>query len=396
MGWRGVALAVTLGACTHPALPPLPSAGGPAWHQLTSEHFTVWTDADVDDAGELVRDLEHLRQVVFGVAFPDTRSTAKSLVIALRDDDEVHAFVPREFVAMTWDYGNPMRTPVIVLPVDTTTAGKHVVAHELTHLVSFQVLPVQPRWFAEGLATYFESVELSAKETDAKVGVIDRGRALTIRGQGLAPLADVLACDRTACLDGRFYATVSAWFGFLANEHPAELVRYMELIADRPKEQQAAAYAEAFPALPPGEADHALAHWVAYGKHVVRSYHVAVRPTPFAVAPLGDADALAARALLAAMLRLPVAATLTAEVLAKDPTHVVANSIHVRAGGALPIATAHAITAAHPDDWRAWLLVGEATGATAEDRAEARTRACARLAVDPAAPGAIRPGFCPP
>ena len=28
------------------AVPPVPGKGGPAWHELTSPHFVVWTDAD--------------------------------------------------------------------------------------------------------------------------------------------------------------------------------------------------------------------------------------------------------------------------------------------------------------------------------------------------------------
>ena len=47
----------------------VPSRGGPAWRELRSAHFVMWTDADEDDAQKLVQRLEHIRSVVVGVAF---------------------------------------------------------------------------------------------------------------------------------------------------------------------------------------------------------------------------------------------------------------------------------------------------------------------------------------
>ena len=69
MGWFLGVLGVVAGcAATFPAVP---GKGGSAWLELTSEHFTVWTDADPVTAHELVNELEHARQVIVGIAFPD-------------------------------------------------------------------------------------------------------------------------------------------------------------------------------------------------------------------------------------------------------------------------------------------------------------------------------------
>src|SRR6266496_3041195 len=117
-------------ACHGPALPAVPSQGGPQWHEMQSEHFTLWTDGSKTRAQQLIREMEHLRQVVLGVGFTGSSAEARSLVLALRDSEEVGVFVPRQFVAYAWG-GGPIRQPVIVIPSDTDDEHQHVVTHEL-------------------------------------------------------------------------------------------------------------------------------------------------------------------------------------------------------------------------------------------------------------------------
>jgi hypothetical protein len=49
-----VIAALGIAACG-PAIPPVHGKGGPAWLELTSEHFTVWTNGDPSRARQLVR-----------------------------------------------------------------------------------------------------------------------------------------------------------------------------------------------------------------------------------------------------------------------------------------------------------------------------------------------------
>lgn len=48
-------LAAVAAAACGAAVPPVPGKGGPAWTELTSEHFTVWTDGDRAEVRELVQ-----------------------------------------------------------------------------------------------------------------------------------------------------------------------------------------------------------------------------------------------------------------------------------------------------------------------------------------------------
>src|SRR4051812_46280760 len=91
-----VALLLGCGA----AIPPVPSKGGPGWLELSTEHFTVWTDGGEARGRELLRHFENLLQVVIGTIFPTYRGSNRAFVIALRDDRELHAYIREEFGGM--------------------------------------------------------------------------------------------------------------------------------------------------------------------------------------------------------------------------------------------------------------------------------------------------------
>lgn len=71
------------------AVPQVPGRGGPPSTELTSDHFVVWTDASLDDGRKLLRVMENLRQILFGVSVFNPTSHAKAVVIAMRSQREV-------------------------------------------------------------------------------------------------------------------------------------------------------------------------------------------------------------------------------------------------------------------------------------------------------------------
>src|SRR5512140_534398 len=114
------------------AIPPVPGKGGPAWIELTSPHFVVWTDTSEERGRELVNEMEHFRQVVMGTGFANVEGNAQVRVFALRDDAELHAFVPEQFAAMASPAdGNVLRQAMIVLSADSNFNDSDLVeAHE--------------------------------------------------------------------------------------------------------------------------------------------------------------------------------------------------------------------------------------------------------------------------
>src|SRR5213075_2671960 len=74
------------------ATPPVPGQGGPAWRELTTPHFTIWTDADAARARTMALRMEQLRQIVVRGVFPGAPASARDLAIIVRDDAELRTF----------------------------------------------------------------------------------------------------------------------------------------------------------------------------------------------------------------------------------------------------------------------------------------------------------------
>jgi hypothetical protein len=350
-----LAILALLAACHGPALPSIPSKGGPAWIEVQSEHFTVWTDASRGKAMQLVREMEHLRQVVIGVGFGGTR-VERAFVIALRDAEEVGVFVPEQFVAYAF-YGGALKQSGIVLPADSDE--KTVVTHELVHLVAFAAIKNQPRWFAEGLANFFETINVDPDRATGDVGKPNPNVVAQLRAIPPLPSAKVFACGAYQCMDDGFYATSWMIFAYLANSRPKELIAFTRRIEELPEDQWQQAWTESFPGLTTSALDHEARKWLAYGKHTVWNFTVELKQWPVTERVLSDADVLATRALLRQRFAKPNAprAPELAQALAADPTHLLANLVKAEYDRTIDADTAKRVAAAHPDDWRSYWLV---------------------------------------
>jgi hypothetical protein len=385
---RWVVIAVVGCACH--AIPDVPSQGGPAWIELTSDHFTVWTDASADEGRELVKTMEHLRQIVFGVSVFNPTSNARGFVIALRHQREVDAYLPKQFIALAWS-PDVLAQPGILLSIDGLDHDRRVVTHELTHVISFNALTRQPRWFAEGLAGYFETLQLDEDTGSFELGAPLQANLKLLRRDGLMPVDALFACVAKTCMDNQFYATAWALFAYLTNKHPTELLRYVERLAVLPANQQGAAWAETFPELTPARLDPELANWVRFGEIKVSSFKVKLKAWPTTERRLGDGDVYAARALMRDLYHGndPNRPDLEA-ALKVDPTNIVAHMLALAHDHAITPEVARAVAAAHPDDWRAWWLVNRAV--QGEEQQAALAKACALLVKNPAV---LPRGTCP-
>lgn len=361
-------------------LRPTPNEPKGPWRELTSEHFVVWTNTSPARAQRLMREMENLRQVVLGVSFFKRDIPGKSFVLAFHELSEVHEYMPEQFIAQAWSARNVLRQPIIVLAAKSLDDDREIVTHELTHVISHNVIANQPAWFAEGMAGFFETVRLDENRSTIELGAPLPGRFAYIRQSGLTPISAVFACEQNACKDDRFYATTWALMTYLLNEHPDQMLQYMERLTQTSATEQAQIWAAVFPNLPPKKLDHELASWVRYGRHRVMKYKVALREWSVAERPITEADVLAAKGVLR---YFDAPHTISSELkrsLALDPTNVVANMIHeIMIAKSTTREKAQAITAAHPDDWRAWWLAWRAAQTGAEAR-EAREKTCGLVA----------------
>lgn len=360
------------------------SPGPGPWRELTSEHFTIWTDASPERARVLVPTMETLRQVVLGVSgFTETKG--KSFVIAFDSLDEIHQYVAPQFIGKAWSGYSLLRQPVIVIAAESLAHDRRIVTHELTHSITYNVMANQPGWFAEGIAGYFETVRLDEGHANLDIGIPLEGRIDVLHRQGFTPIAQLFACDREACKDGRFYATTWALYTYLLNEHPAELTRYSQRLAATPLGSEPPSWVSVVPSLPPDALERELVGWLQDGHIRVLRYNIQLRQWTATERPIAEADAFAAKGLLRYLTaRHAVASPEVARALQLDPTNVLANMIRLAGEAKVPQELARSLTTAHPADWRAWYLAWRAAPTRAESR-EARAKTCALIAANPVA-----------
>jgi hypothetical protein len=389
--WRIVVLAMlTLcGGCAR--FPAAPAEGGPVWTELTSEHFTVWTDGNPSRVCELIRKMERFHHATAVVAYPAAPSSGRALAIVVRNDRELSEVNNvGEARALSNPAGAPLWQPAVILSL--TANDQRMLAHELTHLVSFAAIHHQPRWLSEGMAAYFESMAFDPDRTTVTVGFAPLRYGLHLR---MVPVAQLFNWARMSSIAVEYslYQTAWALFTFLINEHKAELAHYLWLI-DRTGDpaggpwqvQQQRAWDQAFPSLPIDELDAQLQQWLQYGSHRELSFYVHPKDAPITARRLSDADAYAIRAYL---LGGPTPEQQErgreerSRALALEPTNVLAWVLQVLDGERPTAGIGRAIAAAHPGDWRAWWLAAMALEDGRGDPSEldhARSEACALIA----------------
>jgi hypothetical protein len=261
------------------------------------------------------------------------------------------------------------------------------VTHEITHVISFNVIRSQPRWFAEGLANFFATVDLDPEHAKGKFGKPLDYIVRELHQTAPTHIARMFVCTELPCMDDMFYATAWAMFSFLANTYPQQLLRYAARLDQLPRDQQAQAWTEVFPALTPDKFDAELRDWLAHGKHTEWEFNVRLQDWPIAERPLRDADVNAARALMRQMFAKPAdpPPPELAAALAAEPTHLLARLVQQSYKLPVTVDDARRIADAHPDDWRAWLLLGTAASWHGDDGRLAHDRGCALITAKPTA-----------
>lgn len=144
--------------------------GGDEVRSLKTDHFLVTSDLPPDAHRAEAERLELLWDT-FAAFFGADAATAEVPVLVLRSPGAVSSFTEgyAGFVA----HKGPA---VLVVGAAAERGERDTNAHELTHLVSAFMLPRQPRWLAEGLASLFEDATFKDTRT-VKMGRWNESRA---------------------------------------------------------------------------------------------------------------------------------------------------------------------------------------------------------------------------
>ena len=374
-GKVGVRLALAAAAALGCAgkLPPSSAAGGPVWRRVESAHFRLRTDGDGDEARAALLDLETFRGALLAVFRAGGDGPPGQVpVIQLQ-----HGWFAVASGQVEGYFLRALYQPLLVLRGGSDLQRAEAVKHELVHDLTRRMIAHQPLWLAEGLASYFQTLEY-----DRAQGRVIAGRPppdLLRLVQRRPPLDAAAMMDAAVLPQGeasRFYASAWITVHYLMNHHARELEAYLGELSHGTA--AATAWSHSFPGLDAGTLQQQVTTYLDGGNYGLLVFSF-VPPQPEALdeVVLGDADAHAVRALLYLTAQstfvadeplsgeapTPVreAALETDEALRADPTNLLASALrHWRLGPALDPARAKAIVDHHEGEWLAWWLYADA------------------------------------
>lgn len=391
-----LALALLASGCATPGLAfRCPARGGPEWRELASDHFVVRTDLPRREAAALLARLERVRAAVSAALFAGAPAVPGRVeVIAFRSVEAYRRFAPEGATGYYLRHaGGP---PRIVLTGEVTPTQRGLLAHELTHHFLSGVFQRQPRWFAEGLAVYLESLGEDDPGGRLRVGAPPIARLERVRAAPV-PVQELLAWDGSAQGPGALDRYAASWLlvHWLVHRRPAAFAALQRSFAAG--EPPADAWRAALPAYDPAAGgslaalDRELADYARRPVEGQRRQVALPDPTRHLEQAIPAAEVHAIRLALWGHGPPRPPALLEEEVretLAESPDHPVALQALAALRGGDPAPLARRAAAAHPDDPRAWTFLGGALrGRRAAGEREAAYRRAAALA--PANPAAL-------
>jgi Tfp pilus assembly protein PilF len=173
------------------------------WVEVSSQHFTVITDANDKQGRHILDQLERMRWM-FHTIFPKANvdPALPIMVIATRNEKGFQSLEPAAYLAKGQLHlgGLFLRTPdknYILLRLDAEDGHPFAaIYHEYTHLQFRDALEWMPLWLNEGFAEFFQNTDIHNK--DAQVGEPSVDDILYLRQNRLLPLATLLKVDASS------------------------------------------------------------------------------------------------------------------------------------------------------------------------------------------------------
>jgi len=391
-----------------------PEHGGAPWTTLRTEHFLVRTDLETAEARRWTVTLEQIRASLLEAAWHGAPVPPGRLeVVLFRSVDERVQFLTPSADAIT--YSNLAGDQLVVAQAGDTSRSENVsyegysffvarrlrpevsLAHEIAHALNDQFLRRQPRWLAEGLAQVLETVTFDVSTQTATLGVPPSYPVLWFRGKR-TPNAASLVAGRPLRLDGEagmaYYADSWALVLWLLNQRGTPFNRYQGRLREGEDPD------EAWTAEIGMRGDELEAEVRGYlaslinGSGTYKTYSVPVPVWSGAVqrTTMSDAEvhALWARLLSYLAPSPKVKARLAAEIaeaVRLEPLNPAVLEVSLPDLPRVERATrARAVVAAHPNDWRAHFILGQAL----EDLPERAAELERAIALDPHAVQTVR------
>lgn len=180
--------------------PPFAGASAPQWIQVSSPHFTLYTNAGEKKGRHLLDQFERMRWV-FRTLFPNVADPSSPIaVFAVRDQQDFQALEPAAYLAKGQINlgGLFLKTQdqnyvLVRLDAENEEHPFAVIYHEYTHFEFSSAAAYMPLWLNEGLAQFFENSEI--REKDVRLGEPSAESVMTLRQSSFIPLPVLLKVD---------------------------------------------------------------------------------------------------------------------------------------------------------------------------------------------------------
>lgn len=240
---RGV-LHLVLSTVLLTALACHPRAGSrSAFTRVDSPHFVLYGQLSSEQLEQHARKLETLLAGMLGYAWQGREGLPLRINVMMLPDAKLLTELARDRVGGYM--ANPLLfEPWIIMPTPDSEHDFGTACHELTHALAAQVMPYQPRWFAEGIAMFYETTRIRSGQL--VIGEAPLSALYELNALDLTP-PDQLFDPRADPLEGTFYSTSWLLVHYLMAKRTDAFVAYQRALARGQTHEDA--WQKAFPDL---------------------------------------------------------------------------------------------------------------------------------------------------
>src|SRR5437868_5029807 len=265
---RALLLCALLACARHPRAPdPL------AWIELQSDHFTLRTDLGEAEAREVAGQLELVRAALIGASPWRSKSpmAGRLHVIDLASKDELSEFAAEGIDGFVT--ADAFGERILVMSAERSPEQQTVLKHEMAHVIANEFLVRNPRWVAEGIACYLETMQFDPPARRVYVGDPSSDRLAWLRRHPVPDFAAVFATGSEAMQlspEAGFAYESAAWVlvHYLAIQRKEKFDAFLGRLGRAEDPRQA--FAAEFPDLTDGKLPEEIARYVKEFSQYVR------------------------------------------------------------------------------------------------------------------------------
>jgi tetratricopeptide (TPR) repeat protein len=173
------------------------------WVQLTSAHFTVYSDGGEKTAARVAVQFEQIRDVFLKIGGDLRVDPGQPMVILAAKDEKSFAELVPEVVTMKSSarpsglfVGRPEGNYIVLRASVSGASPYWPLYHEYTHQITHLNFPLMPLWLFEGYADFFGMSQIRGRRVS--LGHVPAGASLFLQQLQFLPLEELFRADQSS------------------------------------------------------------------------------------------------------------------------------------------------------------------------------------------------------